>query len=92
MKHIPIRSCIVCRERKDKSELVRIVLHADGSVVIDKTGREPGRGAYICKSRECLETLVKKQALSRAFKTALPRSVYEELQARLEEQLQDEKQ
>ncbi len=79
MKHIPIRSCIVCREQKDKSELLRIVLRPDGVAVVDKTGREPGRGAYVCKSRACIDAIIKKQALSRAFRKPLPREVYEGL-------------
>lgn len=91
MKHIPVRSCIVCKESKDKSELLRIVLRADGTAVVDTTGREPGRGAYICKSAVCAEGLIKKQAISRSFKTALPRKVYDDLKAQLDGILQDGK-
>ena len=51
MKHIPLRSCIVCRRQKDKSELLRIVRQPDGAVVIDATGKPAGRGATACKRR-----------------------------------------
>lgn len=81
MKHIPMRSCIVCRESKDKSELLRVVRRPDGTVVIDRTGREPGRGAYVCRHGDCMDTAVKKRAFNRAFKEQLPQSVYDSLTA-----------
>lgn len=83
MKHIPQRSCIVCRESKDKSELLRVVRRPDGSVVIDQTGREAGRGAYVCRSGECMQTAIKKRALNRAFKQQLDQSVYDRLEGEL---------
>ncbi len=46
-KHIPIRQCIACRQRRPKRELLRIVLTPMGPV-LDPTGRKPGRGAYVC--------------------------------------------
>ena len=79
MKHVPMRSCIVCRQQKDKSELLRIVRSSDGAVAIDTTGKAQGRGAYICKTGECMSNAVKKRALGRAFKQQLPDDVYEEL-------------
>ena len=85
MKHIPMRSCIVCRESKDKSELLRVVRRADGSVVIDKTGREAGRGAYVCRSGDCMQTAIKKRALNRAFKQQLDQSVYDKLEDEMKE-------
>ncbi|MBF6595199.1 MAG: YlxR family protein [Thermaceae bacterium] len=52
-KHIPIRQCMACRERRPKGELLRIVLGESGPT-IDPTGRKPGRGAYICPDKpEC---------------------------------------
>jgi hypothetical protein len=52
-KHIPIRQCIACRERRPKRELLRIVTTEAGPV-LDPTGRKPGRGAYVCPDRpEC---------------------------------------
>lgn len=85
MKHIPQRSCIVCRESKDKSELLRVVRRPDGSVVIDSTGREPGRGAYVCRSGDCMQTAIKKRALNRAFKQQLDQSVYDSLAEELKD-------
>lgn len=52
-KHIPIRQCVVCRSRRPKVELLRVVNTADG-VFIDPSGRRPGRGAYVCPDKpEC---------------------------------------
>ena len=79
MKHIPLRSCIVCRESKDKSELFRVVRRPDGEVVVDPTGKEAGRGAYVCKAGDCFRSAIKKRALDRAFKQKLPQSVYDAL-------------
>ncbi len=49
-KHIPMRQCIACRERRPKRELLRIVLTEAGPV-LDPTGRKPGRGAYVCPDK-----------------------------------------
>lgn len=79
MKHIPQRTCIVCREQRDKAELLRVVRRSDGSYTVDRGGREAGRGAYICDNGRCLAEAVKKRALNRAFKTQIPDEVYGEL-------------
>ena len=62
----PTRMCMVCRQRKPKSELTRIVKNTSG-VKLDFTGKADGRGAYICKRLECQEKLVKTKALNRSF-------------------------
>lgn len=80
MKHVPIRSCIVCRQQRDKAELLRIVRKPDGEIVLDGTGRESGRGAYVCRSGECMYNAIKKRALNRVYKQQLDNSVYERLQ------------
>lgn len=85
MKHIPIRSCIVCRESKDKSELLRVVKRPDGTVVIDSTGKESGRGAYVCKTGDCMATAIKKRVFNRAFKQQLDNSIYDNLAAAMED-------
>ena len=80
MKHVPVRSCIVCRRQRDKAELLRIVRKPDGEIVFDVMGREPGRGAYICADGDCMATALKKRALNRAYKTQIDVSVYDKLQ------------
>jgi predicted RNA-binding protein YlxR (DUF448 family) len=52
-KHIPLRTCIVCRQTKEKRQLVRLLCNSEGIVQIDNGGRKPGRGAYLCRMPEC---------------------------------------
>ena len=54
MKKIPMRTCVMCRQQKDKRELMRIVRTPEGKVAFDPTGKANGRGAYVCSSEECL--------------------------------------
>lgn len=94
-KKIPMRMCAGCGEMKPKKELVRVVkapekLGEDGQplppeIALDLTGRSPGRGAYLCKNRECLRLARKARRLERAFSCRIPEQVY----ARLEEALAD---
>ncbi len=81
MKHIPQRTCIVCRAQKDKGELVRIVRRPNGEIAVDRDGKAAGRGAYVCRSGDCMEQAIKKQALSRAFKVRLTPDDYERLKS-----------
>lgn len=67
-KRQPQRTCVGCRETKDKSELVRIVRTPEGTVETDPSGRKNGRGAYVCAGGECLKKALKKGALDAAFR------------------------
>lgn len=72
--HVPQRTCIVCRQVRPKAELIRIVHTVAGEIKPDEGGREAGRGAYLCPSRECWEQLLKrdrKDRLSRALRTKI---------------------
>lgn len=64
----PQRSCLGCREVKPKHELLRFVLDPESVPVPDVAGKLPGRGAYTCFNRTCLETAVARRQFSRAFK------------------------
>ena len=57
-RKIPMRMCVGCREMKEKKALLRVVRLADGGAAIDRTGKAPGRGAYICPSGECLKKAI----------------------------------
>lgn len=83
-KKIPMRQCLGCREMKPKRELVRVVKSPEGEIVLDRTGKAPGRGAYICPDAACLKKAEKGRALERAFSSQIPRAVYDELSDRLE--------
>jgi hypothetical protein len=64
----PQRSCLGCREVKPKDELLRFVLDPDSVPVPDIAGKLPGRGAYTCFNKGCLENAVARKQFSRAFK------------------------
>lgn len=85
-KKIPMRMCTGCREMKPKKELIRVVRTAEDGIKLDLTGKLNGRGAYICKNKECLLKAQKSNALSRAFETNVSAEVY----ASLEKELTDE--
>src|SRR5438552_235373 len=70
-KHVPQRTCVACRQVNAKRGLVRIVRTPQGTVEIDETGKKSGRGAYLCRARECWELALKKKALEYALKTAI---------------------
>ena len=76
MAHIPMRTCILCRENFKKSELLRIV-KSDEEIKIDKTQKSSGRGAYICSNCITSEDLFKKRVLDRAFREKVSLEVYE---------------
>jgi len=64
----PQRSCLACRETRDRDQLIRFVLSPQGEVVPDLDAKLPGRGAYTCISAACLAAAVKQRQFGRAFK------------------------
>ena len=74
------RSCIACGKLAGKAELMRIVRDPSGAVSVDKTGRAPGRGAYVC-SEECFAAACKKKKLDRALKATLGSDEYDRIAA-----------
>lgn len=67
-KHVPERTCIACRQKRAKWELVRIVRNPQGELEIDLRGKKAGRGAYVCKSKDCWNTALAKKKLDSALK------------------------
>lgn len=80
-KHIPLRTCISCRDTKSKRELLRVVRTPDGHVQIDATGKKSGRGAYLCAKRSCWENAIKRHRLEQEFEVALSEEDRAELDA-----------
>ena len=79
-KHIPQRSCSVCRVKADKHKLIRIVKHPEGGAVIDIAGKLPGRGAYICPDEECLSRAKKSGILAHSLGTVIQEEFWRELE------------
>lgn len=79
-KKTPMRTCSGCNEKKEKSELVRIVRSPDGEISLDLTGKKSGRGAYLCNNPQCLEKAKKAKRLERSLSLKIPDEVYDNLE------------
>ncbi len=78
-RKIPMRMCVGCREMKEKRSLLRVVKSPEGAISFDRVGKAPGRGAYVCKSKECFERAVKQRQLERALETRVDEAVFSQL-------------
>ncbi len=85
VKKIPMRMCTGCMEMKPKKELIRVVKNNEGEVSLDPVGKKPGRGAYICKNKECLEKAFKSKRLNKNLETNIDESIYEAMRAMINE-------
>jgi len=70
-KNLPQRTCVACRQVKEKKDLIRLVSARNGVVEIDVFGKKPGRGAYLCPKRTCWELALRKNRLDYALRTKL---------------------
>ena len=82
-KKMPERKCVGCNERRSKNELVRVLRTPEGEILIDRTGKKSGRGAYLCGKPECFEKAKKINAFAKAFSCQVAPDVYDELAAAL---------
>jgi predicted RNA-binding protein YlxR (DUF448 family) len=67
-KHVPLRTCIACRQKRAKRELIRVVRTPEGTIEVDLRGKASGRGAYLCPNRQCWEAALEQGRLGRALK------------------------
>ena len=84
MKNIPQRTCSVCRTQKNKNELLRIVKNKDNIINVDEIGKQPGRGAYICYDKGCLEKAQKSKKLEKALEIKIENEIYEQIKSIIE--------
>jgi predicted RNA-binding protein YlxR (DUF448 family) len=84
-KKIPFRMCVGCQEMKSKKELLRVVRTPEGDIVLDPTGKKAGRGAYMCRSEQCLTKAFKEKRLEKALKHPIGEEVYNALRAGITE-------
>jgi len=82
---VPIRTCAACRSTSEKKSLLRVVRTCEGGVVVDPTGKLPGRGAYVCASEECVRKAVKEKRLARALRSEIPESAIREIEEVVEQ-------
>ncbi|MFN2245271.1 MAG: RNase P modulator RnpM [Anaerolineae bacterium] len=71
-KHVPLRSCIACRTKSPKRDLIRVVRTPEGTLEVDTQGKRAGRGAYLCRKSQCCETALQPGRLSQALKCQVP--------------------
>ena len=79
IRKIPMRSCVVTREKLPKGELVRVVRTPEGNIIVDITGKANGRGAYLKKDLSVFEKAYSSKVLNRILEVEVPDSVFEEL-------------
>jgi uncharacterized protein len=83
-RHVPQRTCIVCRQVRPKRELIRVVRTPTGRIELDPTGKKSGRGAYLCARRSCWEPALHQGRLEREFGMAIPAEDLPALEAYLD--------
>ena len=83
-KKVPLRTCVVTKEKLEKKDLLRIVKNNEGEVFVDETGKANGRGAYIKKDIDTLEKAIKTKALERHLETTISDEVFEEIRKIIE--------
>lgn len=77
--HKPVRTCIACRKRNFKNKLLRIVRTPENKIEVDISYDKPGRGAYLCFSKDCFEQAFRKKQVLRSLNVPVPPAFREEL-------------
>ena len=78
-RKVPLRTCVVTKEKFEKKDLIRIVRTPEQNVIIDETGKANGRGAYLKKDIEVIEKAKKNKALEKALNVEIPNEIFDEL-------------
>lgn len=79
MKKVPMRTCVVSKEKCDKRDLLRIVRTPEKEVIIDETGKANGRGAYLKKDKDVINKARNSKILDNVLEVAIPESIYDEM-------------
>lgn len=80
MKKVPERTCVITKEKLPKQELIRVVRTPEGKVVVDETGKQNGRGAYLKKDIEVFNKAKKTKILDRILEVEVNEEVYADLE------------
>lgn len=81
VRKIPMRTCVVTKEKLPKQELVRVVRTVDGEVIIDESGKVNGRGAYLKKDLTVIDKAEKTKILNSRLEVEVPKEIYEALRS-----------
>lgn len=79
MKKVPLRTCVVTREKCEKHELLRVVRTPEKEIIFDETGKANGKGAYLKKDKEVILKAQKNKVLDRLFEMEIPDDIYNDL-------------
>lgn len=79
MKKIPMRTCVITKEKCEKRDLIRIVRTPEKEVIIDEKGKANGRGAYLKKDAEVIKKAKQSKALERILEVEIPQEIYDKL-------------
>lgn len=83
----PVRMCAGCRGHFPKKQLIRVVRTPEGGLLLDAKEKASGRGAYICRSADCLKKARKSRALEKMLKLSIPDEAYDALASALEQEI-----
>ena len=83
-KKIPMRMCTGCGEMKPKRSMIRVVHQKDGTILLDTTGKQAGRGAYVCPQLSCLLKARKARRLEKAFSCKISDEIYAALESQMQ--------
>ena len=78
-KKIPLRMCVVTKERLEKKNLIRVVRTPDRQIELDLTGKANGKGAYVKKEIEVIKKAKQNKIIDRILEMDVPESIYEEM-------------
>ena len=84
-KKIPERKCVGCGEKKPKKDLIRVLRTPEGQIVLDRTGKMSGRGAYLCPSVSCLKKAVKQRRIETSLEVSIPTEIFDAIEKELAE-------
>ena len=83
MKKIPMRTCVITKEKLEKRELIRVVRTPEKEVIVDLSGKANGKGAYLNRDLEVINKAEKNKDLDRVLEVSVPESIYEELRGKV---------
>ncbi len=83
MRKIPMRTCVVTREKYEKKELLRVVRDNSGNVFVDDTNKANGRGAYLKKDKDVILKAKESKILEKHLEIKIPESIYDELLSKI---------
>ncbi len=80
MRKIPMRTCVVTKEKLPKQDLIRVVRTPEGSVIIDEKGKANGRGAYVKKDLAVISKARQSKVLERTLEISISDEIYDLLE------------